>query len=387
MEKGEVDIIMEENIGTFFPYYAKRQKAELFDMLMRRQNFDMTVVSAIPIFGYTQQAKDTELEHEGTMQLLQTIIWNHPSIHAIEPTASSATLGKYILLVDREFKEDVEDFVDSIFAKMPELDDQPGSFKKPQRGGNAFKKNRIDNISNYLKTLEESVAVDQMLTDDDSEYSATPPMRRRRPTISYAQATKRLSFNSETILGQPKEANANANATAMTTMSTLTQNSLDEALQKIRNETARSISELREEMKSDVRNIEQSIAATVIAAIQSKENPINMEVDSNTDGGSTGAASHDTTATMKTVMDKFESLTQIVIQLAEKVKLLADNQETMANKRSRPQAQQHSETQSNENTSNESRSPPAKQPRPPSTPPSTPPPYGHPEHKGAREEK
>jgi hypothetical protein len=35
MEKDEVNIVMDEKIGTFFPYYAKRQKAELFDMLMR----------------------------------------------------------------------------------------------------------------------------------------------------------------------------------------------------------------------------------------------------------------------------------------------------------------------------------------------------------------
>jgi hypothetical protein len=72
-----------------------------------------------------------------------------------------------------------------------------------------------------------------MLTDDDSKYSASPPMRSRRPTISYAQATKRLSFTNETILGQSKDSNENTNTTAMTTMSTLTQNSLDEALQKI----------------------------------------------------------------------------------------------------------------------------------------------------------
>jgi hypothetical protein len=138
-------------------------------------------------------------------------------------------------------------------------------------------------------------------------------------------------------------------------------------------------------MKSNVQNMEQSIAATVITAIQSKENPINMKVESNTDGGSTGTASHDMATTMKTVMDKFESLTQIVIQLAEKVKILADNQETMANKRSHPQDQKQSETQSNDSNGNESRSPPAKQLRPPSTPPSTPPPYGHPEQQGAWE--
>jgi hypothetical protein len=244
MEKDEVDIVMDEKIGTFFPYYAKRQKAELFDMLMRRQNFEMTVTSAIPLFGYTQQAKDTEVEHEGILQTVQAIIWNHSSVLAIEPTASSATLGKYILLVDREFKVNVEDFVDEIFERIPELNDQPENFKKPQRGGNAFKKNRLNNIANYLKNLEESVLIDQMLTDDDSEYSASPPMRSRCPTISYAQPTKRLSFTNETILGQSKDMNQNTNTTAMTTMSTLTQNSLDEALQKIREETSRAISDL-----------------------------------------------------------------------------------------------------------------------------------------------
>jgi hypothetical protein len=55
-------------------------------------------------------------------------------------------------------------------------------------------------------------------------------------------------------------------------------------------------------MKSDVCNMEQSIAASIVAALQGK-NPINMEVESTTDGGSTGAASNDTSATMKSVMD------------------------------------------------------------------------------------
>jgi hypothetical protein len=150
---------------------------------------------------------------------------------------------------------------------------------------------------------------------------------------------------------------------------------------KIREETTRAISDLWEEMKTDVLNMEQSIAASVVAALQSK-NPINMEVKSPADGGSTGAASNNTTATMKSVPDRFDSLTQVVILLAEKVKTLAKNQETMANKRSRyPEQNQGSQ---NDDNGKESRSPLAKQPRPPSTPPSTPPPYGHPEH-GARE--
>jgi BMFP domain-containing protein YqiC len=164
-------------------------------------------------------------------------------------------------------------------------------------------------------------------------------------------------------------------------MSTLTQNSLDEALQKMREETSRAISELREEMKSDVRNMEQSIAASVVAALQSK-NPINMEVEPTTEGGSTGAASNETTATMKSVLDRFDSLTQIVISLADKVKTLSDNQDKMMNKRSRSK---ETEATRNDDTNQESRSPPAKQQRPPSTPPSTPPPYGNPSRQGSRE--
>jgi hypothetical protein len=323
----EVDIVMDESIGTFFPYYAKRNKPEIFDMLMRKQNFAMNVTSAIPVFGFTQQAQDFELEHNGMEQMVHAIIWNHPNVLAIEPTASTTTLGKYILLVDRESKDEVEEFIDNVFERIPEMEQQPEYFKKPQRGGKPAKKNRIENISNYMKKLEESVSIDQMLTDEDSEYSVSPPTRRRRPTVSYAQATKRLSFNNETVLGTPKEATSQNNNTIGTTMSTLTQNSLDAALQQIRKETERSINNLRNEMRTEVKNMEQSIAATVIAAIQAA-NPINMEVES--DNRSTGSASQDTTTTIKSMMDRFDALTQVVQNLANKISEI----DTNANKRS-----------------------------------------------------
>jgi hypothetical protein len=35
-------------------------------------------------------------------------------------------------------KDDVEEFIDSVFEKMPDLEGQPENFRKPQRGGNAF---------------------------------------------------------------------------------------------------------------------------------------------------------------------------------------------------------------------------------------------------------
>jgi hypothetical protein len=120
------------------------------------------------------------------------------------------------------------------------------------------------------------------------------------------------------ILGTPNETSTQqTNNTATTNMSTLTQNSLDAAIQQIRKETEKSINDLRQEMRTEVKNMEQSIAATVIAAIQTT-NPINMEVKQ--ENRSTGSSSQDTTATIKSMMDRFDALTQVVQNLATQIK-------------------------------------------------------------------
>jgi hypothetical protein len=46
-----------------------------------------------------------------------------------------------MLQVERDSKEEVEQYLDDLFSEIPELEGQPASFKPPQRGGNAFKKN------------------------------------------------------------------------------------------------------------------------------------------------------------------------------------------------------------------------------------------------------
>jgi hypothetical protein len=153
LKEDEIDIILDDSIGTFFPYYAKRNKPELFESLMRKQNYAMNMTSAIPLFGYTEKVQELEIEHNGMEQVLRSIIWDHPNIIAIEPTASSKNLGKYMVLVDRECKEDAEDFLDEILSKVPEIEGQPEHFRKPQRGGNSFKKKHVENISHYLKNL------------------------------------------------------------------------------------------------------------------------------------------------------------------------------------------------------------------------------------------
>jgi hypothetical protein len=86
------------------------------------------------------------------------------------------------------------------------------------------------------------------------------------------------------------------------------------------------------------------------------------------------------------MMDRFETLTQVVQNLANKVSELAENQESNANKRSRSPDKTPKQT-NNVLTNKGSSSPPAKLPRPAApTPPSTPPPNGHP-RTGSREAK
>jgi hypothetical protein len=385
LKEDEIDIILDDSIGTFFPYYAKRNKPELFELMMRKQNFAMNTTSAIPIFGYTNNAQEIEVEYQGMEQRVGSIIWNHSNIMAIKPTASSSNLGKYMVLVDRECKEDVEDFIDGIFSTIPELDGQPEHFRKPQRGGNSFRKNRADNISHYLKKLEEQMKHDTLMGgDDDSKYSTSPPARSRRPTISYAQATKRLSFQNETILDQNPKDN-NTNSTQTTTMSTLTQSSLNNAIANLRKETENSINELRAELKLEVKNMETNITTAVITAIQTNTNNMDMEQME-----SASMASSQTATTEKSVMDKIDSLAQIVQLLAEKVQDIASIQEENLNKRSRslePRKILSSPSRVTEQDSS-THSPPAKLPRPTARIPSPkppPPPNGIPTKTGTQE--
>jgi hypothetical protein len=52
--------LKKDEIGTFFPYYAKRNKPELFDSLMRKQNFAMNMTSAIPLLATRKKPKKSK---------------------------------------------------------------------------------------------------------------------------------------------------------------------------------------------------------------------------------------------------------------------------------------------------------------------------------------
>jgi hypothetical protein len=62
LAKGEVDLVLDSRIGTFFPYYAKTERPQLFERLMRKQNSDMSSCSVIPVFGLTDNARHSTVK-------------------------------------------------------------------------------------------------------------------------------------------------------------------------------------------------------------------------------------------------------------------------------------------------------------------------------------
>jgi outer membrane murein-binding lipoprotein Lpp len=122
-----------------------------------------------------------------------------------------------------------------------------------------------------------------------------------------------------------------------TSLSTLTQTSLDEAMSKMRVETERTIQALRNELKTDVKSMEEKIAKAVITAIRTSPPVENMETDQ-METNSTQSSYQETAVTTQTLADKVDSLTSIVQLLAEKVAELSERQETQTIQRNRPLA-------------------------------------------------
>lgn len=211
--------------------------------------------------------------------------------------------------------------------------------------------------------------------DDESEYSTTPPARPRRPTISYAQATKRLSFQQETIFTDSKKKHAgklNTNHDDNNVYADSKQ--FNDAINSLRQETERYInSSRREELKTEVK---------------SKANTNTMEEDKLETASN---ASSDTATTTKSMIDRIDSLTQMVQLLAEKVHEVVENQEVNAQKRARSfEPRQILRSPSRPPDTDATHSPPAKlsspsaranSPKPPPLPPN-----GIPKNTGTQEE-
>jgi hypothetical protein len=74
LKKGEVNLVLDECIGTFFPYYAKAEHPKLFEKLMKKQNAEMASVSVIPIFGYTHNAMNQSVKNESDETTLHAAV-------------------------------------------------------------------------------------------------------------------------------------------------------------------------------------------------------------------------------------------------------------------------------------------------------------------------
>jgi hypothetical protein len=74
LEDGEADITLDDRLGVFFPYHAKRSRPKLFESLMIKQNSEMNAVSAIPLFGMTPAStnKETKARYVSGFSIIQT---------------------------------------------------------------------------------------------------------------------------------------------------------------------------------------------------------------------------------------------------------------------------------------------------------------------------
>jgi hypothetical protein len=207
------------------------------------------------------------------------------------------------------------------------MTEYPANFKKPQRGGNAFKQNRINKISNYLDKLEKKSVSDSSMMYINDDEASTPPKRPKRFTIvSYAQATKRLSFQNETILTPPTKIPTNNTAVITTTTSSITQESLEESLRRFRIETDNSIAGFRQEMQEKFMNIEELIISAVTKAVQAPTQEISTQAKLN-DNNSNYSTVHETVNTTSTLTDKVDNLTEIMMMLTKDLKELQAERE------------------------------------------------------------
>jgi DNA-directed RNA polymerase subunit F len=380
LNKGEVDIILDPKVGTFFPYYAKSERPQLFERLMRKQNSDMSSSSVIPVFGLTENASNTIVEDQNGKQLtVSEAILAHPNIRKIEKTASSAELGKFLLIIDRYMKDQIENYVDSVFELVPELENQPASFKKPQRGGNAFRKARINNINNFLTKLEQDIDGENLMYADDDE-DTTPPPRPKRFTVSYAQAAKILPPQLPNLSQNPPASQVTTNTTTTAT-STITQESLEEALQRFRQETNDTIASFKNDIRNEITSIEDRITTAMLNVLRNTP----REITTVNETSENSACTKESQQTISTLVDKVDSL-------ADSVALLAKSVETLQceNNQKRNRFSASPKSPDTEMPDADSSSPPSKQQRARAPSPTLPrPPKGHPLQKitdGAREE-
>jgi hypothetical protein len=164
---------------------------------MRQQNADMTNAAAIPIFGYTPEARKQQIVLDGDRTTVELAVATTPHIIRIEATPSTWNLHKYLIIVAKQNKDEVQKSIKHIFNKIEgELDKQPKNFPIPRCGGRekpdpasqiAEKAQEENKMSAYMVVNLKRLASAQNLQDAGP---LAPPKKPRRFTISYASAAK-----------------------------------------------------------------------------------------------------------------------------------------------------------------------------------------------------
>jgi hypothetical protein len=99
--------IIPKNLGKFFPYFMKSKMPEVFNFMMRQQNSDMASTTIIPIFGYTPEARQQQIDLDGEKTTVELAVATTKNIIRIEATLSTWNLHKYLVIVNNDKKESV----------------------------------------------------------------------------------------------------------------------------------------------------------------------------------------------------------------------------------------------------------------------------------------
>jgi hypothetical protein len=219
-----------------------------------------------------------------------------------------------------------------------------------------------------------------MYADDDED--TTPPPRPKRFTVSYAQAAKVINPQIPTASQNPPASQVSTNTTTTAT-STITQESLEEALQRFRQETNETISSFKNEIRNEISSIEDRITTAMLNALRTAPREITTVNETSENSACTNA--QESQQTISTLLDKVDSLADSVALLAKSVESLQSETNQKRNRFSTPPSSSDTEMKDAESSS-----PPSKQQRARAPSPTLPrPPKGHPLQKltdGAREE-
>jgi hypothetical protein len=229
--------------------------------------------------------------------------------------------------------------------------------------------------------LEQEIDDENLMYADDDE-DTTPPPRPKRFTVSYAQAAKTLHTQNSLANKNPPTNQVSMTTTTTTATSTITQESLEEALQRFRQETNERFTSFKDDIRTEITSIEDRITTAMLNALRNAPREITTVNETSETSACTNAL--ESQQTISTLVDKVDSLADSVALLVKSVEILQNESNQKRHRVSTSPKTPDTEMKDVDNSS-----PPSKQQRARAPSPTLPlPPKGHPMQKltaGARE--